>query len=345
MDTQRFKQNVSFRFFVRAAKAGLFLLGALLLNSCIRGVLTDADDDSPVEIKLSGSVGNVSASGNTRAVLADDYCTKNDLPVTFLRIDQNPDGTWPSWEDYQVLNATRLKGAGQRAITFNAGPQFYLTRSANNNTRLISFYPGVGDGMEFSAEGWPCWDLSSGAVDVLMSEEKEANKTNQFGMSGNQFTYQHLLANITVTAKAQSAVSVSQWGSIRSIKLMSNPTEFVVNQLDRNDLWASGDHVDVLLRAPGSDLPMSGNIGLPYVGDPVTCGYALSFPWPNSILLEIETSLGGKRQLEVEPPTENQWLSGKSYTIQLEFIVDEVKASATIGVWQDGGSVSGDFQV
>ncbi|WP_455592285.1 fimbrillin family protein [Bacteroides sp.] len=312
----------------------------LLLASCSQeSVLPEGGS---LEIKLSGGIGSLEASASTRGVVNGDYAAA--LSVSFARVDQNEDGTYPAYNSvFAPLSATRAGGSGQTNIGFTKA-QFYQTRAENNNTKLIGWYPQVTDGSSY-ADGVVTFDISKGNVDVMLTQELTGNKTAKFGDAGKQFTFNHLLTQVTVKAFGDAAAATN-WGKITSIKVKGQKPTCKVTLPDRSPAF-EGAAANVLLK--NADMDMAA-LAIPNgTSNAATCGYALFPPTADkNLTLEVTTERGGVRDITVALPSgadPQYFAAGTAYTVTLEFSSTEIEPSAKIGAWTDGGSASGNMKV
>lgn len=317
-----------------------FISLLLLLASCSQESVLP---ESPVEeIRLSGGVVSSAISGTTRGVVDKSYFESNMLSVSFARIDQNTDASYPAYTTVSsALSATRSKGTGQQNIGF-ASSQFYLTRSDKNGTRFIGWYPQVSKGSTY-ANGVVTFDISTGVTDVMLTSEVEGNKVDKFGTSNRQFTFSHLLTQVTVKTHGDAAAK-DNWGDILSIKVKGCQPTCKVALSSNSTVTFPGNATDLLLRKEGTDDVMAKTQIPNGAVNATTCGYAMFPPTEgNSLILKVTTERGGEREVPITLQGDANpayFAAGTAYTITLIFSSTTITPSAEIVAWRNGGNTN-----
>ena len=303
----------------------LWVLG--LLVAC-----TKAEDpavqllDAPEEILLSAAIGV-----ETRAIVTNATAG---LQFNFARIDQNTDGSYPAdYSGSQALPVTRTTGDAGNAATEIAftTKQYYLTRTTNNNTKLIGWYPQQplsADNITFTIDG---------DTDIMLSNELTGNKTDKFGTDTRIFAFTHLLTQIQVKAYANDH---TVYGKILSIALKDQNTKCLITlpgtssgDIDFNTPTATFPIIEK--RINGTAIDYSSGVVLPNVAaNAIECGYAMIAPRGSAdqLTLVIETENDGSKEVTL-PAMDLE--AGKAYIVTLKFTHIGVTFMVNVTDWVD----------
>lgn len=301
-----------------------FLAALLALCGCTSesDSLVTAPQDEP--IVLNSSIGDI-ASEVTRAPIESTHAAA--LNVAFVRIDQASDGTWPAWSTAsKALLATRAATNGTAAITFNSGhEQYYPTGTENNAIRLVGWYP-TSTSIVSGVVGFTI----DGKTDFMVTDEVEGSASSKFTGSDKQFAFKHLLSRITVKAYGDAQASAN-WGTITSVKVK---TYIGANYSLVSKSLQNVNSQMITLKNPANDTGMSAGVVLTNTttGSAATCGYAL-ISLPNlTCTLEVTTTKGGTRTVDVSPSS-GSFLASTHYTVYLNFKSTTIAPYATVSPW------------
>lgn len=337
------KQVQSFtRLTVLFAGSFLFFLGA-----CSQEEVSSSVSGS-YPILLSGSMGEPGISASTRGVL--DGSSTAAVNVSFARRDQQTDGTYPSYATVtSSLNAARAAVAGSTAgaITFASGSeQYYLVRETNNSTALIGWYPQVGSGSSYANGVVTFSGLSNGVTDIMLTKEQSGNKTTAVG----SFTFEHVLAQIQVKAKAVDASASANWGKITGITLtgvkgsctVTLPTATTVTSTALTPDFGSATTTNIALKTIGSDTQTSLSTAIPTTAGSTGSAFCYGLFPPtggNTLTLDVTTEKGGTRSVTATLSS-GTVVKGNIYTVTLEFKSTDITPTATISSWGTGSGAN-----
>jgi hypothetical protein len=276
----------------------------------------------------------MSVQSETRGAGIIDAGYATALPVNFVRLDQNVStGSYPAYTTFSsALPATRAGGTGNTVVSFDSGSeQYYLVRETNNKSKLLGWYPRVNGTTVTMASGVLTFTLD-GSTDVMLSNEVEAYKTtgNQFSDTGKEFTFSHQLTQFRVNAYAADAASITSWGTVTDIKILSQlPTCAITLP---STVAFSGTAADLSLEkklvATNAAITYPVTLGL----TSAECGYTMVPPVASTttVNLQVTTSNGGTRNV---PLTLQAYDKGKAYVVTLKFSVTSITAKAQIAAW------------
>ena len=217
-------------------------------------VVACSDNNNPalesIPVEIVVSTGFASASGvETRGVqtrgegaVDRERILNRALPISMVRIDQvsESDASYPPYTQENVSGQGQAPRNGYLA-QFESGIRMhfellekYLSREANNQTKLIGWYPAVGTrGSSWSvaasgggADGTdPVATVGftvDGETDILMSNLVEGDQSHPYtGVSANGesnvMTFKHLLTRVRILAYTYDADAAAVFGRIRSI--------------------------------------------------------------------------------------------------------------------------------
>ncbi|MDE6508551.1 MAG: fimbrillin family protein [Alistipes sp.] len=372
--------------FVRNAVLLTMGFSAVVLAGCSKASL---DIHAPsvgeeVEMILGVEIVNPTVASATkagsvlsRAVIDKDYA--GPLYVSFARLDQDEaTGNYPA--NYANVDSAFL-ASWQGSLTSDddkatiikfCDPKFYLSRAANNKTKLVGWYPayktqtalGTGGVIEFSIDG---------ATDIMLTEELEADKTLRFGnfkAVGNSdnriFHFNHKLTQLRIYAYGVDNAAPGVWGKIKSIKLKDQLPTCELTLPNGIGFIGTAANLPLVQKKASDDsainygadgLAFSFNASASTQADheksAVECGYALVAPVTTSgtLSLIVDTEKGGERTLNVPilpvsaaNPTPGGFQAGYAYNIYLRFSAITIVPEATISEWLDGGSVNVEMQ-
>lgn len=308
------------------------------------------DDPSLVSdaypIYLSGSMGDSGVSASTRTPL--DGSSTDAINVSFARRDQGTDGAYPSYTTIaSSLNAVRAAVAGNTAgaITFASGSeQYYLVRETNNSTALIGWYPQVGAGSAYAAGVITFSGLANGVTDIMLTKEQAGNKSTAVGA----FTFEHVLAQIQVKAKAVDASAATNWGKITGITLKGVNTTCAVTLPTTGTLASTlitptfGTSGNIALKAIGSDTQTALTAVIPATAGTTGTAFCYGLFPPtggNTLTLDVATEKGGVRSVTATLGS-GTVVKGNIYTVTLEFKSTDITPTATISSWGTGSGAN-----
>ena len=330
-------------------KTNIWLAGLCVLSLCGCSkskfpVAPESPSGERVQIALSGGIArsvtpdgffsSASLQSVSRAVIGSDYA--GTLAVTFARLDQGTDGSWPAYSSVTApLAAMLAAGSGTRGIAFSV-PQYYLTRVTYNNTRLVGWYPqGTWNsgGISFDIDG---------ETDIMLTQELTGNKTtdSQFGQTGKVFTFGHCLTRFNITAYADNEAAAALWGDIDAIVLKEQATTCAIALPTTITFGSENTDLTLLARTVADDAQITYPLSLPAGADNAAeCGYAMIAPVAvgSSVTLAVTTSAGGT--YEVPVTLAEGFKEGYAYDVTLKFTATGIEPTATIGAWEDGGEV------
>lgn len=323
-------------------------------------------DGKLVEIlpAAGSSTGVISqCSVTSRAVINSGH--DQDLKVAFARLDQKSetDATYPAYSDLAgVLTADWKQGftaSAATAIAFDA-PQYYLTRTVNNNTKLVGWYPHLAANTFTAGVVTIAVD---GANDIMLTQELTGNKeaADNFGATGKIFNFKHQLALLKFSVYAKDDAGKTVNGKFEGLSLKGQlaacSIELPGDQTSQVTFaYASApDPVDMTMVARKADktdaaitLPLELNVAtLDADGTTVTakneqeCGYALIAPVADGgkVTIAVETELGGVKDYDIKLPA-GGFEAGKAYNITLCFTASGIEPTATITEWIKGDDVN-----
>lgn len=372
--------------FVKSIVFATVAISAVAWTGCSKKseeiVVTDEQFVEILPVAGSSEGGVVAHSAvPSRAVINAGH--DQDLQVAFARIDQKSetDATYPAYSgtvgsDVRLLSATWEKtlataDADATKIIFDA-PQYYLTRTVNNNTKLVGWYPHL-EGVNTFTNSFSAGVVSiavDGANDIMLTQELAGNKNtdaDKFGAAGKIFNFKHLLALLKFSVYAEDDAAKAVYGKLVGITLKSQLATCAITlpgdqASDINFTFASApDPVDMAMvqkKADKTDAAITFplELGVKTVtdnGDGTSttaknekeCGYALIAPVAasNKVTIAIETELGGTKEVDIEFK-DNTGASvgiGAGYfsTVTLCFTASGIEPTATITEWVDGGNV------
>lgn len=338
MNAMLFKKQWGFGSFLFRAVA---LFG--LLASC--SVEEDLPSVSSLRIELSGSLGQSGISASTRGVV--DGSASAALPLSFVRRDQQTDGSYPSYTTVSsALSANRAAVVGTTAgtITFASGSeQYYPVRESNNNTALLGWYPQVGKGSTY-AVGKVTFSIADGVTDVMLTKEQTGNKSTTVGA----FTFEHQLSQIQVKAKAVDAAAATNWGTVTGVTLkgVKNSCTVTLPTVAPSSTALTPDFgsttANLALKAIGSDTNSTLVATIPTTAG--TTGNAFCyglFPptGTNTLSLDVTTQKGGTRSVTATLSS-GTITKGNIYTVTLEFKSTAITPTATISSWSAGSGAN-----
>jgi len=283
----------------------------------------------------------------------------SDLAVAFARLDQvsETDASYPAYSTVTApLTATWAKSftaTGATAITFET-PQYYLTRTTNNNTKLVGWYPHLAANTLTSGVVAIAVD---GSNDIMLTQELEGNKSgnaDMFGATGKIFNFKHLLSQLKFSAYAKDQAGKDAYGKLQSIALKEQLATCSIalpgaNTSDIAFAYASADPKDmkVINNKVSDDSAIATPLELDIAtvsGGSVTAkndkefGYALIAPVAfGTITLEITTEVGKTISQTLNVPAAG-FEAGKAYNIVLCFTAAGIEPTATITDWVSAGS-------
>ena len=361
---------------VKCAVFSVVGLSVVVAAGCSKARWEDdsvSPDSGQVEIALGAEFsvsGNIASSAEpaSRAVIDKGY--SKTLYVSFARLDQiEASGAYPAYSTVDSAFLARWAGAltdndSQATTVRFCDPKFYLSRSSNNSTKFVGWYPayptqtalGAGGSVEIPIDG---------ATDIMLSEELTGSKAVRFGTyvsaghaNNRIFHFGHKLTQLHFYAYAVDAYASSVWGKIKSIKLKSQrPTCKIVLPAA---VSFTGTPVDLELtkKKVSDDSAISYTSGLAFPFDTtvtpgvaneqtlreasaVECGYSLVAPLAGSaslsLLIVTEKTAGSATETIETPVTVTVpaagFEAGKAYNIFLRFSAVTIQPEATISKW------------
>ncbi|MDE5579143.1 MAG: hypothetical protein K2I85_04240 [Alistipes sp.] len=362
---------------IKSAVFSVVGLSAVVAAGCSKARWEDdsvSPDSGQVEIALGAefgvSGGITSDSGLSRAVIDKGYSKA--LYVSFARLDQNETtGTYPAYSSVDSAFLAKWAGAltdddSQATTVRFCDPKFYLSRSSNNSTKFVGWYPayptqtalGAGGSVEIPIDG---------ATDIMLSEELAGSKAVKFGnfvsaghANNRIFHFGHQLTQLHFYAYAVDAYAPAVWGKIKSVKLKSQrPTCKIVLPAAVSFTGTRAD-LELTKKKVSDDSAINYTSGLAFtfdsavaVGAPneqtlreasaVECGYSLIAPVADadsggSLSLLIVTEKAGSPAETIETPVTvtlpaDGFEAGKAYNIYLRFSAVTIQPKATISKW------------
>jgi hypothetical protein len=242
-------------------------------------------------------------------------------------------------------------------MTFDR-PEGYLSRTVNNKTKLIGWYPPVDAG-----DGPSVWNVDNsgaatvsftvdGKTDILLSNLVEGDKDHRFdGLNNNSMVFNHLLTRLAVRVFVRSADLANGWGKVKSVTIRDKAQTCVVRlpgveapgntHPDPATFTGNGTlpliyenpGVDVTIPAISGDKDTDGSLkGTALVGTAMVAPGMDADADANRITLDVVCE--NKEASVVVPAPDGKFNVGKSYTLTLEFLPTEVVLQAnTIHDW------------
>ncbi len=371
MVTQKLKdsktQNLMNRF--------LLLSALLFLAACSGSDGLTPPELKPVEIILSTGFAPASASGvETRgegSIYSDKLRQGATLSLSVVRIDQAGTSD-PSYLPYTPKN-TYGEGQAPRSGALGSGEpgnetaetsdpnllltfetdEYYLSRPRNNDTKLIAWYPAVGeDGSKWNVSVWSPYVATvdftvDGETDILMSNLVEGDQLNPYNGADNRMVFRHLLTRLVVRVFTRDAGVPAYFGGVCSIAVAGKAQTCSVrlpdvdapsNTYPTEITFTGTDDLPIIYRYPADNSPIAGYdnpTGFPIPlaeesagdgkPDPRLAGYAMIAPGAEAIGLLIETSRQeGIPPVQVPAPPAG-FAAGRSYTLTLEFMPNGIE--------------------
>lgn len=300
------------------------LLAGMALVSCSN------DEETYVEAGTADITLSAGINRATRAVIDADY--GNDLPVSFIRID-NPASGAASWQS--SVDAVRAGGSGNTAITFT-NTQTYLTLDVASY--MVGFYPRPAVA---TATGNPV-NVSytiTGDEDVMAT----AIQSGSSGTPFTPFTFNHLLTQLQFQCIGSSDAH-DLWTEITSINVQQVPSVLTL-AIDKTQL----NLVPVLTAAatPLADLSVFNcpDTLATAASTAKKIGYTMLYPTAglgtaaDPVTLEVRGVYDGApvaRTVTVEN-IDGGALASHSHMLTLTFTVDgEINVEAGIAEWLPG---------
>lgn len=348
--------------FVKSIVLATVAMSAVALTGCSKKseeIVISGDKLVEILPAAGSSMGVISqCSVMSRAVIDPGH--DQDLKVAFARLDQKSetDATYPAYSDLAgVLTADWKKGftaTDATAITFDA-PQYYLTRTVNNNTKLVGWYPHLAANT-FSA-GVVAIPVD-GANDIMLTQELTGNKeaADNFGATGKIFNFKHQLTLLKFNAYAKDAAGKTVNGKFNGLTLKNQLATCNIELPSTVTFTAAAapDPVDMAMVARKADktddaitLPLELDVATVDASGAITaknekeCGYALIAPVAASgkVTIAVETELGGTKEYNLTLPADG-FEAGKAYSITLCFTASGIEPSATITEWVKGDDIN-----
>jgi hypothetical protein len=242
-------------------------------------------------------------------------------------------------------------------MTFDR-PEGYLSRTVNNKTKLIGWYPPVD-----ASDGPSIWNVDNsgaatvsftvdGKTDILLSNLVEGDKDHRFdGSNNNSMVFNHLLTRLAVRVFVRSADLADEWGKVKSVTIRDKAQTCVVRL---PDVEAPGNtYPDPATFTGNGTLPLiyenpGVNVTIPVIsGDKdadgslkgtALVGTAMVAPGmdadadANRITLDVVCE--NKEASVIVPAPDGKFNVGKSYILTLEFLPTEIALQAnTIHDW------------
>lgn len=328
-----------------AIRSIMLVAGTVLifLGSC-SGEEVNSSTSSAHPILLCGSMGDSGLSASTRTPL--DGTSSAALNVSFARRDQQSGGAYSSFATIaSSLNAARAAVAGstEGTITFGTS-QYYLVRETDNNTALIGWYPQVGAGSTYANGVITFSGLANGVTDIMLTKEQAGNKTTAV----SSFTFEHLLSQIQVKAKAVDASAATNWGKVTGITLKGVNTTCTVTLPTTTSLSTTlltptfGTSGNIALKTIGSDATVALAAVIPATAGTTGTAFCYGLFPPtggNSLSLDVATEKGGTRAVTATLSS-GTVTRGNLYTVTLEFKSTDITPTATISGWGTGSGAN-----
>ncbi len=343
----------------------LLLCTVLSLAACSGSDTLPSMESRPVEIILSTGFASASASGvETRgdgSIYSEQILQGATLPLSVVRIDQASaaDAGYLPYTPHNTYGAGQAPRSGKLEkvdsdihLTFEAD-EYYLTRPRNYNTKLIAWYPAVGeDGSTWNVSAWSPYVATvdftvDGETDILMSNLVEGNQLNPYNGADNRMTFRHLLTRIVIRVFTRDAGVPAYFGGIRSIAVAGKAQTCSVRLPDVEA--TTGTHpseitftgtgkLPIIYKYPADNSPITGYdtpTGFPIPlaeesagdgePDPRLAGYAMIAPGAEAIGLLIETSRQETAPSVQVPAPPAGFAAGRSYTLNLEFMPNGIE--------------------
>ena len=366
------------KIFVKSIVFATVAISAVALTGCSKkSEEVVVPDEKLVEIlpAAGSSTGVITTSSAAASRAVIDAGHDQDLQVAFARIDQKSetDATYPAYSDavgsyVRLLSATWEKvlataDADATKIIFDA-PQYYLTRTVNNNTKLVGWYPHL-EGVNTFTNSFSAGVVSiavDGANDIMLTQELAGNKNDadKFGAAGKIFNFKHLLSLLKFSVYAKDDAAKAVYGKLVGITLKNQLATCAITLPgdQASDIAftfaAAPDPVDMAMVQKKADktdaaitFPLELGVATVDASDNVTakneteCGYALIAPVAagGAVAIDIETEVGGKKtNVSLTVPAAG-FEAGKAYNVTLCFTASGIEPTATITEWVDGGNV------
>jgi hypothetical protein len=346
----------------------VYSLLAAVFSACSRD---EHPDSKPVEILVSTGFGPVSGveTRGEGSIYEKDILSEKPLSLSVVRIDQ----TSESDDAYLPYTATVADGVGAprggRLTRFNTDIRmafddkaYYLSREHNNKTKLIGWYPAVGDngGSVWAVDGSGTATVSftvDGETDVLMSDLVEGSKDKPF-LNNNKMTFSHLLTRFRVRVYTFDTAVEGQFGKIKSITL-AGKAQTCVAQLPAvsavssgatpETTFTGGDNLPLIHKDPADNTAITYPLSVPLLNSAADngptvglAGYAMVAPVAKTdqVILNIETENQGTKTVKIPAPdtapNADGFAAGKSYTLALEFNTKGIEfVNVTILDWAE----------
>jgi hypothetical protein len=353
----------------------IYSLFAVAFSAC-SGDDESISDSKSGEIAVStnfDSVFDVETRGEGSIYKEHILAGGQELPLSIVRLDQNEtDGSYPS-----SYTATNVDGVGQAPrkgrlrrnnldiLMSFVGIEYYLSHPLHDKTKLIGWYPTVGNGSTWSVDASGTATVSfdvNGDTDIIMSnlDLVEVSQPPPNPTTTTTMTFDHLLTRFRVRVYTYDPDVAGLYGGVKSISLTGKKQTCVATLPDATTsdkaivVFNGNDNLPIIRRNPVSNSVIEYNNGvLPVlyyesgqkVTDSALAGYAMVapetkvVPETNKVDLVVETEKGSTTTytVSIAAPT-GGFAAGKSYTLDLEFRTD-IKLGIVIKTWVDDGNV------
>lgn len=337
----------------------------------------NAIEAKPVEIMLSA--GFDSAIGEeTRgegSIYSNTVISGNPLSLSIVRIDQasETDASYLPYaedaNDGQTPLAGKLYGLNRDVRMRFDVDEYYLSRTQNNKTKLIAWYPSIHSGESewevdnSSGEAVVTFTID-GETDILMSNLVEGDRDNPYDGTDNRLVFRHLLTRIKVRVYTTDADVGDIWGGLRSITIADKAQNCKVQLPDvasDSDTYpttivfgADKQALAIIPKNPADNSGIEeydeGVLPVPVVDEYVEgaevglAGYAMIAPEDDALYLTIETENVTSSSLKINAPEGGAFQAGHSYTIAIGLITaHEILITATVQEWDKAGEENVEF--
>lgn len=306
-------------------------------------------DDGRVEIRVSTGISSA-VSPATRAVpdgmINSGFDT--DLDVAFARADAGDDGNYTVYETKALTGSIT---AANKTLAF-APAEYYLANG--KNTKLIGWYLRR-SGVTFNqTTGEVDFGAIDGKTDIMVTPLQEGNKSTKMP----DFSFKHLLTQISVKVYAPDAAAAGLWGQVLSpIKItgMKQSCKFTVpavtsaagTEITAPTFTGTAD-LDLVAAqptAPTTAITYPLSLGVGAAENAVMAGYAMFAPKSTgSIELQINMKTGGSQKATISVPASKGFEAGTAYAITLKFTSVGITPNVSVVDWVDGTPI-GDIEI
>lgn len=254
-----------------------------------------------------------------------------------------------------------------------------FTNSGAAGFETPAYYPVSGSTLYlcglYPADNWQNPTTSAeytfdGKTDIMAAAQKSSSKSNAQGGSHPQLEFKHLLTKLVIKAEADDAAAITSWGNITEISLIQAGTSSPYTKATvtlKDGIAATGtafsttqDSFPFYTITDGStfnDTPFAAQT-VAITEEGANVAYSLVAPISATGSGDFKIRIKTKNQTEAEQTNEatinlkgtdgleafSGDTQGKSFVITLTFKATEIKATATVAAWENGGEAGADIQ-